>query len=57
MKILINKNCIKNSTLTHYDNGDDNMNKNDLWLLFTKTGKIEYYLKYKKMEDQEMKND
>ena len=23
------------------------MNKNDLWLLFTKTGKIEYYLKYK----------
>ena len=23
------------------------MYKNDLWLLFTKTGKIEYYLKYK----------
>lgn len=23
------------------------MKKNDLWLLFTKTGKIEYYLKYK----------
>lgn len=23
------------------------MNKNDLWLLFKKTGKIEYYLKYK----------
>lgn len=23
------------------------MNKYDLWLLFTKTGKIEYYLKYK----------
>ena len=23
------------------------MNKNDLWLLFAKTGKIEYYLKYK----------
>lgn len=27
------------------------MNKNDFWLLFTKTGKIEYYLKYKKKED------
>lgn len=26
------------------------MNKNDLWLLFTKTGKIEYYLKYKKYQ-------
>ena len=24
------------------------MNKTDLWLLFQKTGKIEYYLKYKK---------
>ncbi len=23
------------------------MNNYDLWLLFTKTGKIEYYLKYK----------
>lgn len=23
------------------------MNKEDLWLLFKKTGKIEYYLKYK----------
>jgi hypothetical protein len=23
------------------------MNKNDLWLLFKKTGKIKYYLKYK----------
>lgn len=23
------------------------MNENDLWLLFKKTGKIEYYLKYK----------
>lgn len=23
------------------------MNKNDLWQLFKKTGKIEYYLKYK----------
>lgn len=22
------------------------MNKNDIWLLFKKTGKIEYYLKY-----------
>ncbi len=23
------------------------MNREDLWLLFKKTGKIEYYLKYK----------
>lgn len=29
------------------------MNKNDLWLLFSKTGKIEYYLKYKKSQDKE----
>ena len=29
------------------------MNKNDLWLLFTKTGKIEYYLKYKNYQDKE----
>lgn len=28
------------------------MNKNDLWLLFTKTGKIEYYLKYKNYENE-----
>ena len=28
------------------------MNTNDLWLLFKKTGKIEYYLKYK----EEVKN-
>ncbi len=25
------------------------MNKYDLWLLFVKTGKIEYYLKYKEL--------
>jgi len=25
------------------------MNINDLWLLFKKTGKIEYYLKYKEL--------
>lgn len=25
------------------------MNEKDLWLLFKKTGKIEYYLKYKQM--------
>ena len=25
------------------------MNKEDLWLLFKKTGKIEYYLKYKSL--------
>lgn len=30
------------------------MNRYDLWLLFTKTGKIEYYLKYKNYkEDKE----
>lgn len=28
------------------------MNKNDLWLLFKKTGKIEYYLKYKELEKE-----
>lgn len=28
------------------------MNKNDLWLLFTKTGKIEYYLKYKNYQNK-----
>lgn len=25
------------------------MNINDIWLLFMKTGKIEYYLKYKEL--------
>lgn len=29
------------------------MNTNDLWLLFTKTGKIEYYLKYKNLKSKE----
>ena len=38
--------------MVHYDNGD-NMNKKDLWLLFTKTGKIEYYLKYKNFKNEE----
>lgn len=47
MRILIGKRCINYDSLYHYDNGD-NMNKKDLWLLFKKTGKIEYYLKYKK---------
>jgi hypothetical protein len=28
------------------------MNRNDLWLLFTKTGKIEYYLRYKSYKDE-----
>ena len=28
------------------------MDKNDLWALFYKTGKIEYYLKYKKYEKE-----
>ena len=29
------------------------MNKEDLWLLFKKTGKIEYYLKYKSLTKEE----
>ncbi len=29
------------------------MNKEDLWLLFKKTGKIEYYLKYKSLKEKE----
>ena len=29
------------------------MDKKDLWLLFTKTGKIEYYLKYKNFDEKE----
>ena len=33
------------------------MNKNDLWVLFTKTGKIEYYLKYKNYEKEEVQNN
>lgn len=35
------------------------MKQNDLWLLFTKTGKIEYYLKYKNLPKKEeiVKND
>ena len=28
------------------------MDKNDLWLLFKKTGKIEYYLKYKSFNEE-----
>lgn len=30
------------------------MNRNDLWLLFAKTGKIEYYLKYKELGEKEL---
>ena len=44
--------CIKIRKQDHYVNGDD-MNKNDLWLLFSKTGKIEYYLKYKNFKEEE----
>lgn len=33
-----------------------NVNKNDLWLLFTKTGKIEYYLKYRNYGKEEIKD-
>ncbi len=29
------------------------MTKEDLWLLFKKTGKIEYYLKYKSLKEKE----
>ena len=29
------------------------MNKEDLWLLFKKTSKIEYYLKYKSLKEKE----
>lgn len=29
------------------------MSSHDLWLLFTKTGKIEYYLKYKELTKKE----
>lgn len=47
-------NCIKNASCVHYVNGDD-MNKDDFWNLFYKTGKIEYYLKYKK-EQENSKN-
>jgi len=28
------------------------MNKKDIWLLFEKTGKIEYYLKYKSLSKE-----
>lgn len=33
------------------------MNNYDLWLLFQKTGKIEYYLKYKEGLKETIKND
>ena len=33
------------------------MNNYDLWLLFQKTGKIEYYLKYKESLKEIIKND
>lgn len=33
------------------------MNNYDLWLLFQKTGKIEYYLKYKEGLKEIIKND
>lgn len=29
------------------------MDKYDIWLLFVKTGKIEYYLKYKELINKE----
>lgn len=33
------------------------MNKEDLWLLFKNTGKIEYYLKYKEMVEEDDKEN
>jgi hypothetical protein len=30
------------------------MNKNDIWQLFKTTGKIEYYIKYKNMQNDEV---
>lgn len=32
------------------------MNKNDVWSLFTKTGKVQYYLKYKSMIEKKADN-
>ena len=32
------------------------MNKDDVWNLFSKTGKIEYYLKYKEMLEKKADN-
>ena len=32
------------------------MNKNDVWRLFEKTGKLEYYLKYKDMIEKKVDN-
>ena len=40
-----------------HDVNGDFMNKNDLWLLFKNTGKIEYYLKYKNYKDSVVGND
>lgn len=50
------KNCIKSGYLVHDFNGD-NMNRYDLWLLFVKTGKIEYYLKYKNYQESSFEDD
>ena len=33
------------------------MNKEDLWLLFKKTGKIEYYLKYKSLSKESIRRN
>ena len=49
--------CIKNNFFVHDYNGDEIMNKYDLWLLFTKTGKIEYYLKYKNYKESVIEDD
>lgn len=48
--------CIKWDDLVHDFNGDK-MNRYDLWLLFVKTGKIEYYLKYKNYREGSCDND
>lgn len=33
------------------------MNKNLVWDLFVATGKIEYYLKYKELQKEELKKE
>ena len=40
----------KNNKINHYINGDDM--KEILWQLFRETGKIEYYLEYKKKKQR-----
>ena len=41
----------KKISLKHNNNRGEHMTKEDLWNLFKMTGKIEYYLEYKKRSD------